>query len=318
MLVVELGSVAGVKQIGFVSHSLGTFQDYSDDYKRKAADASFVMRDFRADANYISNLNLKFVAGKNFSANLPADRETEVILNEKALALFGFKSPREAISEQIYTGDSIALNVVGVVSDFHFRPMNYEIGPLAFRYRPVDFQQMSIAFEAGNKDKIVASLSPIWKKLDPVHPLQYALMRDEITDAYEVSGFTDVLKIMQYISFLSVILACLGMLGMVMYNTQLRVKEVSVRKVMGASVKDVAVLLSRSFIWLVGIGVLIGIPLSYLLGNLFLQNFAYKITYGIWLIAAGVLITGLLGLITVCTQTIKAAIANPVKSLRSE
>jgi putative ABC transport system permease protein len=108
------------------------------------------------------------------------------------------------------------------------------------------------------------------------------------------------------------------MLGMVMYNTQLRVKEVSVRKVMGASVKDVAVLLSRSFIWLVGIGVLIGIPLSYLLGNLFLQNFAYKITYGIWLIAAGVLITGLLGLITVCTQTIKAAIANPVKSLRSE
>lgn len=317
-LAVELGSVTGVKQIGFVSHSLGTNQDYSDDYKRKAVDAPFVMRDFRADANYISNLNLKFTAGRNFSANLPADRETEVILNEKAVLLFGFKTPGEAINQQVYAGDSIALNVVGVVKDFHFRPLDNEIGPLAFRYRPADFQYMSIAFEPGSRDKVIASLSPAWKKLDPVHPLQYRLMRDEIKDAYESSGFIDILKIMQYISFLSIILACLGMLGMVMYNTQLRIKEVSVRKVMGASIKDITVLLSRSFLWLVGIGVLIGIPLSYLLGDLFLQSFAYKISYGIWLIVASVMITGLLGLITVCTQTIKAAIANPVKSLRTE
>ena len=196
--------------------------------------------------------------------------------------------------------------------------MNYEIGPLAFRYRPENFQRMSIAFEPGSKDKLVAALSPIWKKTDPVHPLQYSLMRDEINDAYVQSGFTDVLKIMQYISFLSVILACLGMLGMVMYNSQLRIKEVSVRKVMGASVKDVTVLLSRSFVWLIGIGVLIGIPLSYLLGNLFLQNFAYKISYSIWLIVAGVLIIAVLGLITICSQTIKAALSNPVKSLRTE
>jgi putative ABC transport system permease protein len=317
-LATELGTIAGVKQIGFVSHSLGTFQDYADDYKRKKSDAPFVMRDFRADANYISNLKIQFVAGRNFPNDLPADRETEVILNEKALPLFGFKSPEAAIGQQIYAADSIALNVVGVVNDFHFRPMNYEIGPLAFRYRPENFQIMSIAYEPDSKDKLVAALSPIWKKTDPVHPLQYSAMRDEINDAYVSSGFTDVLKIMQYISFLSIIIACLGMLGMVMYNTQLRVKEVSIRKVMGASVKDVTVLLSRSFFWLIGIGVVIGIPLSYLLGNLLLENFAYKISYGIWLIAAGVLITGLLGLITICTQTIKTALSNPVKSLRTE
>ena len=317
-LAVELASVAGVKQIGFVSHSLGTFQDYSDDYKRSRSDAPFVMRDLRADANYISNLNIQFVAGRNFSANLPAARETEVIINKKALTLFGFKSPTAAIGQQVYAADSIALHVVGVAKDFHFHPMNYKIGPLAFRYRPADFQQISIAFEPGSKDKIIAALSPMWKKLDPVHPLQYSLMRTEINDAYEASGFTDVLKIMQYISFLSIILACLGMLGMVMFNTQLRIKEVSVRKVMGASVKDVTVLLSRSFIWLTGIGVVIGIPLSYLLGNLFLQNFAYKISYGIWLIGAGVLITGFFGLITICSQTIKAALSNPVKNLRTE
>ena len=314
----EVQSVPGVKQIGFVSHSLGTFQDYSDDYKRKVTDASFVMRDFRADANFISNLKIQFAAGRNFSPGLSATKESEVILNEKALLLFGFKSAVDAIGQQVYAEDSIALKVVGVVKDFHFRPMTYEIGPLAFRYRPADFQVMSIAFEPGSKGRLIAALSPTWKKFDNVHQLQSNLMRDEINDAYESSGFTDILKIMQYISFLSIVIACLGMLGMVMYNTQLRTKEVSIRKVMGASVKDITILLSRSFMWLIGIGVLIGIPSSYLLNNLFLQNFAYKINYWPLIIVAGVVITSSLGLITVCSQTIRTAMMNPVKSLRTE
>ena len=314
----ETRSITGVKQIGFVSHSLGTFQDLSDDYKRKPGDEAFEMRDFRADANFISNLKISFVAGRNFSPGLSKENESEIILNEKALPLFGFKSPSDAVNQQVYVSDSIPLNVVGVVKDFHFRPMSYEIGPLAFRYRPSSFQIMSVAIEPGSKDRVMASLSPIWKSMDPVHPLQADLMRDEINDAYVTSGFTDVLKIMQYISFLSIVLACLGMLGMVMYNTQLRIKEVSLHKVMGASVKDVIVLLSRSFIWLILIGVLVGMPLSYLLGNLFLQNFAYKISSVPLLIIFGAVITSLLGLITICSQTIKAALSNPVKNLRSE
>lgn len=317
-LAIELQSVPGVKQIGFASHSLGTFQDYAGDYKRNATDVSFVMRDFRVDANFISNLKIPFIAGKSFSAGLSAERESEVILNEKALALFGFKSPSEALGRQIIAEDSIALNVVGIVKNFHFRPMNYEIGPLAFRYRPSDFQLMSIAFEPGSNNRLIAALSPIWKKTDPVHALQYNLMRDEIKDAYTDSGFRDVLMIMEYVSFLSIVLACLGMLGMVMYNTQLRVKEVSIRKVMGASVKDVTIMLSRSFIWLIMIGVLIGIPCSYLLGNLFMQNFAYQISYSSWLIAVAVVINGLLGLTAICSQVIKVALSNPVKSLRTE
>lgn len=314
----ELQSVAGVKQIGFVSHSLGTFEDYSDDYKRNIGDAPFVMRDFRSDANFISNLKMQFAAGRNFSSDLSKERESEIILNEKALQFFGFKTANGAIGQQVYAGDSIALSVVGVVKDFHFRPMNYEIGPMAFRYRPENFQLMSIAFEPGAKDRLIAALSPIWKKTDPVHALQYSLMRDEIDEAYERSGFVDILKIMEYVSFLSIVLACLGMLGMVMYNIQLRIKEVGVRKVMGAGVSDVTVLLSRSFMWLIGIGVLIGAPLSYLLGDLFLQNFAYKISFAPLLIVAGALITILLGLITICSQTVRAAVANPVKSLRTE
>ncbi|MEO6405197.1 MAG: ABC transporter permease [Ferruginibacter sp.] len=314
----EIQSIPGVKNIGAVSHSLGTSQDRSDDYKKDATDAPFVMRDFRVDANYISNLKMQFVAGHNFHENISAERETEVILNESALMLFGFKDAGSAIGQQIFSEDSVALSVSGVVKDFHFRPMMDAIGPLALRYKPADFSIMNIAIEPGSTDKVIAAISPIWKKTDPVHALEIKLMSQEIDDAYIESGLVDILHVIEYVTILSVIIACLGMLGMVMYSTRLRLKEISVRKVMGADIKSITILLSRSFMKLVVIGLLIGIPLSYLLGNIILQNFAYKITTLPLLIIAAVLIIALLGLITICSQTIKAALIIPVKSLRTE
>ncbi len=314
----EIKNIAGVRRIGAVSHSLGTFQDWSDDYKRNKSDAAFVMRDFRADENYLSNIEVKFLAGRNFRTGLPKDRETEVILNETALKSFGFKDPVSSLNHVIYAGDSVALKVAGVVKDFHFRPLNYAIGPVAFRYRPSDFAVMSIAIDPPAKDRIIAALQTVWKNFDPVHPIHYIMMEDEIDDAYTVSGLADVLKILSYISFLAITLACLGMLGMVMYSTQLKVKEIGIRKVLGASVKDVTVMLSRSFAVLIGTGMLIGVPSGYILGNLFLQNYAYRISNTPWLVLLSIAITGFAGIATICSQTIRAAMGNPVGTLRSE
>ncbi|MEO6348177.1 MAG: FtsX-like permease family protein, partial [Aquaticitalea sp.] len=314
----EIQSIPGVKNIGAVSHNLGTSQDWSDDYKKNVTDAPFVMRDFRVDKNYISNLDMLFVAGHNFSENISAERETEVILNESALKLFGIEDASSAIGQVIFSDDSVALAVAGVVKDFHFRPMNDAIGPLALRYKPADFNIMNIAIEPGSKERVMAAISPIWKKIDQVHPLECKLMSQEIEDAFTESGIIDILHVIEYITILSVIISCLGMLGMVMYGTRLRLKEISVRKVMGADIKSITILLSRSFMKLIVISLLIGIPLSYFLGNMILQNFAYKMSTLPLLIIVAVLIIALLGLITICSQTIKAAIANPVKSLRTE
>lgn len=314
----EIGSIPGVKLIGAVSHSLGTSEDMATDYKKNAADAPFVMRDFRVDSNYITNLDMKFVAGRNFGKDITPGRETEVILNETALKSFGFKNAAAAIGQTIIADDSVLLAVTGVVRDFNFRPMNYSIGPLAMRYKPADFNIMNISFETASKDKIIAALSPIWKKADSVHPLDCKLMSEEIDDDYTRSGIVDMLLVIKYVSFLSIIIACLGMLGMVMFSTRLRLKEISIRKVMGADVKTISVLLSRSFMMLIGIGILIGIPVSYFFCNLILQDFAYKISTLPLLIIAAVFIIFFLGLITISSQTIKAALANPVKSLRTE
>lgn len=314
----EVRNLSGVVNVGGVSHKLGTWSDRSSDYKKNREDKPFVMRDFIVDDNYINNLELTFVAGKNFDASAQSEHERHVILNETALAQFNFSNAVSAIGQPIYVDDSVMLEVIGVVKDFHFRPLSYQIGPVALRYNKQGLGFVSMKIVPSQKEAVIASVESIWKKLDPVHTIEYKMMDEEIDEAYQQSGLSDILVIVGYITFLAVTLACLGMLGMAMYATQTRIKEVGVRKVMGASVSDVVILLSKSFMLLIGIAVVLGVPASILLGDLFLEQYAYKIEITPLLIMSGVIIIALLGLSIICSQTIKAAISNPVKSLRYE
>lgn len=314
----EVKTLPGVVSVGGVSHQLGTWADRSSDYKRNREDESFVMRDFVVDETYITNLDLKFISGGNFDPSRQGVNETQVILNEQALPLFNLKDPVAAIGQTIYTNDSILLTVSGVVKDFHFRPLSYQIGPLALRYRTADLNFASLKIVESQKDVVIASVEAIWKKLDPIHPLDWKMMEGEIDEAYTQAGFTDILTIVGYIAFLAISLACLGMLGMAMYSTKTRMKEIGVRKVMGATSNEVAVLLSRTFLMLLAIAAVAGIPIGYFFGDLFLSTYAYKIQISPGLVLLGLGIVSGLGMITVWSQTWKAASSNPVKSLRYE
>lgn len=314
----EVKTLPGVVSVGGVSHRLGTWNDRSSDYKAKLEDEPFVMRDFIVDDNYISNLNMVFLAGRNFDPAEQGVQEKHVILNEQALKNFNFADPISAIGQPIYTDDSLMLEVIGVVKDFHFRPLSYQIGPIALRYNHAGLGYVSMKIVPTQKDAVAAALEPIWKKLDPIHPLEWKMMEEDIDDAYTQAGFIDILNIVGYISFLAVSLACLGMLGMAMYSTQTRLKEIGVRKVMGASTEQITMLLSRSFLILMGIAAIIGTPLGIFLGSQFLNTYAYKIDITPLLILSGIFIVGLLGIITICSQTWKAASSNPVNSLRYE
>jgi len=314
----EVKALPGVVRVGAVSHALGTWEDRASDYKRSREDEPFVMRDFIVDNNYLENIEVKFLAGTNFNAATEGAFEKNVVLNETALKSFSIANPVAAIGQTIYVEDSVMLQVIGVVKDFHFRPLNYEIGPVAFRYKLSETSFLSMRIVPQEKEKIVASAEAIWKKLDPIHPFEWKMMRDEIDQAYTDAGFTDIFKIVGYIAFLAMTLACLGMLGMAMYSTQTRVKEIGVRKVMGASVSDLTMLLSRSFLILICIALIIAIPIGFFLGDLFLSNYAYKISITPGLILFGVVLVMVLGLITICSQTLRAALSNPVKSLRYE
>jgi putative ABC transport system permease protein len=322
----EIRSLPGVLRVGGVSHKLGTFESGASDYRRSQRDNAIAIHHFMVDDNYIENLSLKFLAGRNFNAldqttsskTFGGGREKHVILNETAVAELGFQYPADAIGQTIYASDSVQLQIIGVVKDFHFRPMNNKIGPLALRYDISEVNYLSAKIDPGQKESVTASITEIWKRHDPIHPVEFMMMEQEIDDAYREAGMKDLVVMVGYTTFLIISLACLGMLGMAMYASQIRVKEVGIRKVMGASVKDVMLLLSKSFMVLIGVAVVIGVPISIILGGIFLEDFAYKIRITPLLIGFSIFVIAGVGLLTVWSQTIVVAISNPVKWLRSE
>lgn len=317
-IVNEIRSIPGVVRVGGVSHRLGTFAGGSDDYRVKKEDKPMVIHHFVVDNDYMENLSLTFLAGHNFDEGQHNGREREIVLNETALTQLGFHRPLEAIGESVYVGDTLLLRVVGVVKDFHFRPMNNKIGPLALRNNTMAFNYASVHIEPSQKESIVRSLSAIWQKFDARHPMDYAMMEDEIDDAYRQSGMSDVLLILGYTTFLIISLSCLGMLGMAMYAAQVRVKEMGIRKVMGASVLNVVFLLSKSFIAMIGIAIAIGVPISYFAGQAFLEGFAYQVQVTPVLVGTAIILIVVLGLMIVWSQTFKVATSNPTRWLRNE
>lgn len=314
----EISRLPNVISVGGVSHQLGTWSDRGSDYKKNLSDEPFGMRDFIVDRNYINNLELRFIAGHNFDPAEEGQIERHVILNEKALPLFDLKDPVSAVGQVIFVDDSLALNVIGVVKDFHFRPLSYEIGPLALRYNLEQLRFASARIVPGSRDAVMAQMKNIWKNFDVVHPFDAKMMQDEIDAAYTDGGFSDVLGVVGYVCFVAVTLACLGMLGMAMYSTQTRIKEIGVRKVMGADSWQVVMVLSRSFMWLIGFAILVGVPAGYAIGGMFLETFAYKIPISFAIIFSGVMTVVILGALTIASQTWRAATINPVSSLRYE
>jgi putative ABC transport system permease protein len=316
----QVANLSGVEGVAGVSHSLGTFEDGDSDYKKSPEAEPFNMRDFMITGLYLQNLDIKLLAGKYFSEEmLTAGGEKFVILNEKAVRLFGFADNSASLDEVIYVDDSVMLEVVGVTESFHFRPFNYEIGPIAFRLRPDAARILSIRFQPGtNPEQLASAVLPVYRKFLPNHEMEWSLMDNEIKDAYEDSGLTDISKIVGYISFLAISISCLGLLGMVMFIVQTRSKEIGMRKILGASVSQLVIILNKSSMIILAIAFAIGLPISYLLGDWFLSIYAYRIPIGLSLILTGVgVIVGIV-FITIGSQTLPTAKSSPLKWIRYE
>ncbi len=312
----ELGRDSRVVRVSASSHTIGTWEDFSVDV-RKTRDADPIpVRCFYVDQNYIPNHGLTLLTGKNIPADANPEREQYVILNEKALEFFALGSPQEALGKALWLNDSTQVVVQGVLKNYHFRPFTYAIGPLLLLYAPQNFYQLDVRLVPGNPSGVLASMEGIWKKFDPIHPMRYDFVDQKLSNCYDEMRKTTGMLI--FFALISISVACLGLLGIVTFSVETRSKEISIRKVIGASAADLALLLSRSFFFLLGIAVCLALPLAYMAANAMLQQFAYRIEVGPGLLlgsAAGLIA---LGLITVGLQTLRAAAANPAKNLRSE
>jgi putative ABC transport system permease protein len=275
------------------------------------------MQRWGVDYDYVSTMGFKIIAGRDFDREFKND-STNIIVNESAVAVMGV-TPDEALGLR-YTPDFGSENpryftIIGVVKDFHFSPFRDEIESLSLHIAD-DSNSLAVKLEEGNFANAIESIESIWNKVAPGQPFDYYFMEDSFNNTYKSEQRLG--RIFIIFTFLSILIACLGLFGLAAFNAEKRTKEIGVRKVMGASVSQITYRLSSDFLKLVGVAILISLPVGWFAMNKWLEDFSYRIEIGWWVFVLAAFLAVAIAIITVSYQSIKAAIVNPVKSLRTE
>ena len=266
------------------------------------------------DYDFVPGYGIKILAGRNFSNKFTTDNRA-VLLNEAAMKLFGIKDPDAALKETVMY-DGAPYKVVGVLADFHQLGLNTAVNPMVFVLRPQANNFYSIKLNSPNTQQTVAAVEKVWNEHFPADPFNYFFLNEAFDQQYKAD--VQFGKVFGIFSFLAICIACFGLLSLSAYNVIQRTKEIGIRKVLGASVSGIFMMLSREMVMLVAIGILVAIPIAWFVMHLWLQDFAYRIPIQWWVFALAGIAALLIALLTVSYQAVKAALANPVKSLRTE
>lgn len=267
------------------------------------------------DFDYIDLFGIKMAAGRSFSREFGTDTTQAMILNEAAVKMFGYSSPEQAIGRRFKQWGREG-KIVGVMKDFHFRSLQQPIKPLSMRIEPGGCNLLSVHVSAGQLPATLTAITNKWKAVIPGKPFSYYFL-DEFFDR-QYRSEERFGRLFLNFAILAIFISCLGLLGLASYSTMQRTKEIGIRKVMGASVSGIVNLLSKEFLWLVIISFFIAAPVAWYFMHRWLKDFAYRIDISWWVFAIAVLAAVVIAFLTVSFQAIKAAIANPVKSLRTE
>ncbi len=312
----EFNKIPGVERISAVSTLMGSYADWGDDVRTSKEKDPVPVREYFTDENYIINFGLKLVAGENFAANHSQRFERDAIVNEKFVERFKLGSPMDAVGRTIIVGDSTELVIKGVLKDFLFKPADYALEPMLMRYNPQNWSILNLSITSGSSIQTTAQLEAAWKKLDPDHTFQGRFYDDEIQVIF--SAYRDMVWMIAFIGVLGITIACLGLLGITILTIQSKTKELSIRKIIGASSVSLVRLLTKSYVQVMAIAVLAAVPITALLANKLLESISQRIELGPQLFIPGVLAIILLSVLTIGSQIVKAIVANPVKSLRTE
>jgi len=305
----------GVQTASSSTSVMGKEIYWTNGSKKLTAEAKNVtLYNIGVDYDFLPSFDLQLKAGRNFSKDFPTD-EKGVLLNESAAKLLGFEDFNKAINEKFFSaGDTVTL--VGIVNNYHHQGLQKAIDPMIFRLRPNARQAYSLKIKTSNVPATIAAVQKTWNKFFPADPFNYYFLDDLFDQQYKADQSFG--KIFGLFAFLAIIIACFGLLGLSAYNVLQRTKEIGIRKVLGASVQNVLYILSKDFITLVLIAFVIAVPVTWFIMHNWLQDFAYRISIQIWVFAIAGVLAILIALLTIGIQALKAAVANPVKSLRTE
>lgn len=314
----ELQKCANIVNVAPSSHVPAAGMTYGDGYKKNLSDENgFTVDYYFVDENYLENMKLQLIAGRNFKNEDGESNKNFMIVNESTISKLMLKDPREAIGQVIYQEiDSAKFEIIGVIKDYNHQILMAEISPMALRYDAKRYNLLQVGY-TGSYNDAVKSVEAAWAKVNPTYKLDCKSFEAEIKMFYE-TVFSDFVRIIGVIAFLAITISCLGLLGMATYTTETRMREISIRKVLGSPDHALVLLLSKGFIQLLLIAIVIATPIAYFLNNLWLQMIAYHTELSVSVVLTGAGILLVLGGVTIGSQTLRAAYANPVDNLKSE
>ncbi len=321
----NLAGVAMVDRSTEAPHAMGFIVDQDDGFENtvngedainwegKLEGAGIGFKPFSVGFDFTKIMNLEFVEGRSFSRKVATDSADAFLVNEEAIKQMGMKDP---IGKWVSAWNKKG-RIIGILKDYHTHSLHEPIKPIIVDVKEYEyFGVIIIRTEPGKTKEALAGLENVYKKINPNYPFDYKFLDQEYSELYKSEQM--ITKLSNVFAGLAIAISCLGLLGLVMFSAEQRVKEIGIRKILGASIQSIIALFSTDFLQLVGLSFLIAAPISWFFMNAWLQSFAYRIDLAWWMFAISGLLALGIALVTVSFQAIKAAMTNPVNSLRSE
>lgn len=319
-LINEIRQLSGVSAAS-LSNSLPAANNWSSrtvTYKTDTSERQAHVYIKEADTSYLQVFDIALLAGRNYHAS---DTMSELLLNETAARALGFVPPTEAVGELIEFNENNALPVVGVVSDFHDGPLRDKLHPIMMGSNAYNLGNFNVLLATQGKQstevqQTLTQIEQVYKRIYPEEPFEYHFYDDTIAEFYEAEQRTA--RLINVATGLAIFISCLGLLGLVSFTTNQRIKEIGIRKVLGATVTQLIALFSREFVGLVLLSFVVAAPIAWYFAQEWLNGFAYQTSIGVTIFLVTVVSALSLALLTVGLRAWQAALANPVDSLRNE
>ncbi|MBD0288649.1 MAG: ABC transporter permease [Flavisolibacter sp.] len=275
---------------------------------------------YPVDAGYLKTMGMQLIAGRDFDPELASDTTNSIIVNEALLRDFGLtveNAVGQVLMERAFGGEKMPRKIIGVVKNFNYSSLSQEVRPQLFSLPShLDARKIFVRTQGGDPSKALSLLSQTWKSIVSDFPLRYSFLDENMNRFYKMEERWS--NVAGWAGGISIFLACLGLFGLAALAAVNRTKEIGIRKVLGASVSVIVGLLSKDFLKLVLLAIIIATPLAWFLMYKWLQEYAYRITVSWWVFVATGILALVIAFITISFQAVKAAMVNPVKNLRTE
>jgi putative ABC transport system permease protein len=312
----ELSKLASITHISGAAYIPPSDEFWICDVKNPTSGESFQIEEINADYGFIEAMGIKLIQGRSFSHEFSSD-SMAVLINETGLKKLGIKDPLDSylIGPEYYPNRT-RLMIIGVFRDFHIRSMYEKIFPMAVFLSPAMTRKMAVRLKPGSLDKSMALIQEKWKSVFQDDPMMYSFVEDGLRLKYTKEDQTHALIGM--FTFLSIMIALMGLFGLSTFAAQRRTKEIGIRKASGADTLDIFYILSWQFGRWIALSFILGVPVAWYIMHRWLQHFAYRTDISLWIFLLALVFSVLVAVITISWQTLKAATRNPVEALRYE